>query len=121
MLDTILPFRLVFVQEEKAFKGRDSFDYALVYKFFTAHTNRCQRLKYILRVEAYEDVFAIKFYAARDRKLEDKYNRIIKAHDYRNVLRIFITCASIIPDLLRRYPNASFAVNGAESFDLESD
>ena len=37
------------------------------------------------------------------------------------MLRIFITCASIIPDLLRQHPNASFAVNGAESFDLESD
>ena len=43
-------------------------------------------MREILRVEAYEDVFAIKFYPARDRKLEDKYNRIIKAHDYKNVL-----------------------------------
>lgn len=86
MLDTISPFDLSFVQEEKVFKGRDAFDYALIYKFYTQPTNRYQRLKYILRVEAYEDVFAIKFYPARDRKLEDKYNRIIKAHDYKNVL-----------------------------------
>ena len=121
MLETISPFSLCFVQKEKAFKGRDAFDYALVYKFYTESTNRCQSLKYILRVEAYEDVFAIKFYVARDRSLDDKYNRIIKAHDYRNVSRIFITCASIIPVLLKQYPNASFAVNGAESVDLESD
>ena len=121
MLDTTLPFEWFFVQKEKASKERDSFDFALVYKFYTNRTNNYQRLKYILRVEAYEDVFAIKFYAARDRKLEDKYNRIIKAHDYRNVLRIFVTCASIIPVLLSKYPNASFAINGAESFDLESD
>ena len=78
-------------------------------------------MREILRVEAYEDVFAIKFYPARDRKLEDKYNRIVKAHDYKNVLWIFITCASIIPVLLNQHPNASFAVNGAESLDLESD
>ena len=121
MFDSTAPFKLSFVQKEKAFKKRDSFDYALVYKFHTTHTGQYQRLKYILRVEAYDDVFAIKFYAARDRKLDNRYNRIIKAHNYKNALRIFYTCASIIPYLLSKYPNASFAVNGAESLDLESD
>lgn len=72
-------------------------------------------------MEAYEDVFAIKFYAARDRKLDNKYNRIIKAHDYKGALRIFVTCASIIPTIIKEYPKASFAVNGAESMDMESD
>lgn len=121
MLDSTQPFDLKFVQKEKASQERDVFDYALVYRFYTDRTDRYQRLKYILRVEAFEDVFAIKFYAARDRKLDDKYNRIIKAHDYKNALRIFCTCASIVPKLLSEHPNASFAVNGAESLDLESD
>ena len=93
----------------------------MIYRFYTERTTNYQRIKYILRVEAYDDVFAIKFYAARDRKLDDKYNRIIKAHNYKNALRIFRTCADIIPTLLELYPNASFAVNGAESLDLESD
>ena len=31
MLDTISPFDLSFVQEVKVFKGRDAFDYALIY------------------------------------------------------------------------------------------
>ena len=121
MLDSIQPFKLKFIQQEKASQERDAFDYALIYRFYTDSTDKYQRLKYILRVESFDDVFAIKFYAARDRKLDDKYNRIIKAHDYKNVLRIFITCASIIPVLLNQHPNASFAVNGAESLDLESD
>lgn len=94
MLDSIRPFNLKFVQKEKASQERDVFDYALVYRFYTDRTDRYQRLKYILRVEAFEDVFAIKFYAARDRKLDDKYNRIIKVQDYKNALRIFCTCAS---------------------------
>lgn len=121
MFDSTSPFNISFVQKEKASKERDSFDYALIYKFYTTHTDKYQRLKYILRVEAYDDVFAIKFYAARDRKLDNRYNRIIKAHNYKNALRIFYTCASIIPKLLKEYPYASFAVNGAESLDLESD
>lgn len=78
-------------------------------------------MRYIVRVERFEDVFAVKFYAKRDRKLDTKYHRIIKAHGYATSLRIFVTCASIIPEILKEYPNASFAVNGARSMDLKSN
>lgn len=120
MLDRIQSFRLKFIQKASP-KERDAFDFSLIYKFYTDKTELCQRLKYIIRVEAYEDVFAIKFYAARDKKLDNKYNRIIKAHNYKSALKIFVTCASIIPSLIKEYPQASFAVNGAESMDMESD
>lgn len=120
MLDQIQPFQLKFIQKASPKEG-DAFDFSLIYKFHTDRTTICQRLKYIIRVEAYEDVFAIKFYAARDRKLDNKYNRIVKAHNYKSALKIFVTCASIIPCLIKEYPHASFAVNGAESMDMESD
>ena len=120
MFDCINPFRLYFVQKESP-KERDPFDFALIYKFYTNPTETCQRLKYIVRAEAYDDVFAIKFYAARDKNLDYRYNRIVKAHDYKGTLGIFLTCASLVPLLLEKYPDASFAVNGAESIDLESD
>ena len=120
MLDRIQPFRLIFIQKASP-KERDAFDFSLIYKFYTDRTERYQRLKYIIRVEAYEDVFAIKFYAARDRKLDNKYNRIVKAHNYKSALRVFLTCASVIPPIIKKYPQASFAVNGAESMDMESD
>lgn len=120
MLDKIHPFRFIFIQKASP-KERDAFDFSLIYKFYTDRTEYYQRLKYIIRVEAYEDVFAIKFYAARDRKLDNKYNRILKAHDYKGALRVFVTCASIIPSIIKEYPQASFAVNGAESMDFESD
>ena len=45
--------------------------------------------------------FAIKFYAARDRKLDNKYNRIIKVHGYKGAMGIFITCASVIPMIIK--------------------
>ena len=66
MLDSVQPFKLKFIQREKASSERDAFDYALVYCFYTERTASYQRLKYILRVETYKDVFAIKFYAGRD-------------------------------------------------------
>lgn len=119
MLDQIRPFKLEFIQKASP-KERDAFDFSLIYKFYTDRTEHYQRLKYIIRAEAYEDVFAIKFYAARDRQLEDKFHRIVKAHDYKGALRIFVTCASLIPTLIKEYPKASFAVNGAESMDMES-
>lgn len=120
MFDRIQPFELKYIQKASPKEG-DAFDFSLIYKFYTDRTKEYQRLKYIIRAEAYEDVFAIKFYAARDRKLDNKYNRIVKAHDYRGAMRIFVTCASIIPIIIEKYPNFSFAVNGAESMDMESD
>ena len=48
-------------------------------------------------------------------------NEKSKAHDYKGALRVFVTCASIIPSIIKEYPQASFAVNGAESMDFESD
>ena len=59
MLDSVRPFNLTFIQKEKASSERDAFDYALIYRFYTERTANYQRIKYILRVEAYDDVFAI--------------------------------------------------------------
>lgn len=120
MLDSVTPFELKFLQKESPGLN-DSFDFAYIYRFYTEGTVKNQRLKYILRAEAYQDVFAIKFYAARDRNLDTRYNRILKVHNYTGTLRLFLTCASIIPTLLKKHPSFSFAVNGAESMDMESD
>lgn len=120
MFDRVQPFELKYIQKASPKEG-DAFDFSLIYKFYTDKTEEYQRLKYIIRAESYDDVFAIKFYAARDRKLDNKYNRTIKAHGYKGAMGIFITCASVIPMIIKKYPNASFAVNGAESMDMESD
>ena len=60
MLDKLKPYPLDFIQKASPGKG-DAFDYAYIYKFYTERTAISQRLKYIIRVEAYEDVFAVKF------------------------------------------------------------
>lgn len=120
MLDKLKPYPLYFIQKASPGKG-DAFDFAYIYKFYSERTPRYQRLKYIVHAESYEDVFAVKFYAARDRKLDNKYNRIIKAHGYTGAVRTFMSCASAITDLHAKFPSYSFVVSGAESNDLESD
>lgn len=79
MLDKISPYKYYFIQKASPLKG-DAFDFSYIYKFYTDRTDKYQRLKYIIRVEAHDSVFALKFYAARDRKLDKKYNRILQAH-----------------------------------------
>ena len=120
MLDSISSYDIKFVQKASQLIS-DAFDFSLIYKFFTEPSGKTQRLKYIIRAEFHDDVIAVKFYAARDRKLEDKYNRVINTYGYHGALRIFITCASIIPELLKKYPNYSFVINGASTIDLKTD
>lgn len=119
MFESCKAFDIHFIQKASPSKG-DAFDFALIYKFYTPRTNLCQRLKYILRVEVFEDVYAIKFYAARDRKLDNKYNRLLKIHSYQSTIRLFYTCATLVSELHRQHPDVSFAINGAESHDLRS-
>jgi hypothetical protein len=116
MLDKLKPYPLYFVQKASPGEG-DAFDFSYIYKFYSDRTERYQRLKYIIRVEQYDDVFAVKFYAARDRKLEQKYNRIIHAHGYSGAVRVFFTCALVISELHAKFPEHSFVVCGAESHD----
>lgn len=81
MLDNIRPYKMIFIQKASPNVG-DAFDFAYIYKFYSNRKDICQRLKYIVRVEVTNDIFAIKFYAARDKKLDNKYNRILKMHNY---------------------------------------
>lgn len=119
MLDSVSSYPLYFVQKASPGEG-DAFDFAYIYKFYSERTEQYQRLKYVMRAEAYEDVFAVKFYAARDRKLDDKYNRILRVHGYKGAMQTFMTCAEAVSVLFRQYPSASFIVQGASSKDVRS-
>lgn len=119
MLDKYQPYIIKFIQKTSPSLD-DVFDFCRVYKFFTQASPTCQKLKYIIRAEAHDKVFAIKFYAARDRKLDNKYNRILGVHSYRNTLRIMITCASLIPELMKDFPDYSYIVNGARTIDINN-
>ena len=60
---------------------------------------------------------AIKFYVKQHSKSDLKYSLITNKGDIGNIL---ITCAKVVPLLLREYPNASFGFLASRSIDPES-
>ncbi len=84
----------------------------LVYKFFSPVT----KYHYIIIAACHEEnVFAIKFYCKKDRRSDFKYSKTTNKGDLGNII---ISCLAVLPDILERYPAASFAFSGASSVDL---
>ena len=72
-------------------------------------------LRYVLTADYHkEDVFAIKFYCKKDKTSDFKYSKIINKGDLGNIL---MTCASVVPLLLKEHPTASFGFGAARSVD----
>ena len=117
MLESIHPYELKYIQKEKP-KSRDAFDFCLVYSFFTKSDP--ERIKYIVRAEFQEDVIAIKFYAAKNSKSENKYHLILDKNRYRGTLCILMTCVNLIPMLLKDYPSSSFIIKASNTIDIKS-
>ena len=72
--DSVTTFR--FVQTEPGTHGCYDlcYTYAFLVEFDDARNGKPCKLKYIVRAEVFTDVFAIKFYASRDRKgADNKY------------------------------------------------
>jgi len=85
-----------------------------IFKFFASRI----KLHYIVRVEYHDyDFFALKFYAKKDRKSEHKYSNLVNKGDVSNIL---ITCAKVIPALLKEHPKASFGFIGSRSIDRKN-
>lgn len=106
-------YALKFIQQDPCTDGSDHL-FTDIYKFYSPDT----RLHYILRADYHTgDVFAIKFYCKAHRKSDFKYNIIVN-RGY--CLKILNTCLSVLPELLRNYPNSSFALYSARSVDLST-
>lgn len=88
-----------------------------IYSFFAESKKYNSLFKYIVRAEKYEDCFAIKYYCSRCKHSEYKYSRVLNLFSAMETKRIMETSASVIPDILNRYPNSSFAFNGSRTFD----
>ncbi len=107
------PYTLIYVQKSSPHLDED-FLFVETYKFFTD-----KKVKYILRAEYYpENVFAIKYYASFQKKLKYKYH--IKTNNG-NAHKIILTCGALLPILLKKYPTASFAINGAFGVDFQNE
>ena len=107
-------YELKFIQTDFC---RDKSDHLFtnIYTFFSSKT----KLKYVIRAEYHsEDVFVVKFYCKAHRKSNHKYSKITNRGD---VLNILVTNAKVIPDLLKKYPEASFGFTGSRSIDFRSN
>jgi hypothetical protein len=62
-------------------------------------------------------VFAIKFYAKKDRHSDYKYSQLTNRGDVANIL---ITCLKSVSLILQDYPEASFGFIGSRTIDKES-
>lgn len=106
-------YELKFIQKQRCRDGSAHL-YTLIYKFYSPVT----RYFYILHADYHkEDVFAVKFYCKKDRHSDFKYSKIINKGDVGNIL---VTCAKVVPILLKTHPTASFGFFGARTFDQAS-
>jgi len=106
-------YNIKYVQKSSPGKS-DDFIFAHIFKFHT-----CDGMKYIIRAEMHKyDTFAIKYYASIHKKLDNKYNMLTNKH---KPIKIFITCASVLPKLLEMNPTASFAFNASRTIDFAND
>lgn len=106
-------YNLHFIQKQPC-KDNSAHLFTLIYKFYSPVT----KYFYILHADHHEEnVFAIKFYCKKDRHSDYKYSKIVNKGDLGNIL---ITCAKVVPILLKNYPSASFGFAGARTIDIES-
>jgi hypothetical protein len=107
-------YELKFVQRSRC-KDDSAHLYTYIYKFFSPVT----RYYYVVRAEYHEEnVFAIKFYCKKDKRSDYKYSKIINKGDLGNII---MSCAKVIPLLLRDYPQASFCFAASRSVDPKNN
>jgi hypothetical protein len=106
-------YPLKFVQK-KPCRDNSAHLFTLIYKFYSPVT----RYHYVLNADYYEEnVFALKFYAKKDRRSDYKYSKLTNKGDVGNIL---ITCLKVIPLILMDYPNVSFGFVGSRTIDKAS-
>lgn len=108
------------MQKEPSKDG--SFDICYTYVFFIdfrdSRNGQPGRLKYVARAEKFGEVFAVKFYASRDKNSKhDKYSLAHKQLTTGAVLSIFNQCLEVIAIIIRLFPESSFVFKGAEGYD----
>lgn len=107
-------YELRFIQRARCADG-SSHRFTYIYKFYSPVTG----YHYIVRAECHDhDVFAIKFYCKKDRKSEYKYSKIVNKGDLGNII---MSCAKVIPLLLKTHPLGSFCFAASRSVDVQNN
>lgn len=106
-------YELRFIQRARCNDGTSHL-YTYIFKFFSPVTS----YHYVVRAEYHVyDVFAVKFYCKKDRKSDYKYSKIVNKGDLGNVI---MSCAKVIPLLLKTHPKASFCFAASRSVDFQN-
>lgn len=114
MLITSKGYELKFIQTHPV-KDNTAHLVSYVFKFYSPKT----KLNYILTADYHENTFfAIKFYAKKDKRSDNKYSKVVNRGDVGNIL---VTCAKVIPLILKKFPNASFGFIGSRTIDFYSE
>jgi hypothetical protein len=88
--------------------------FTFVYKFYSPVT----KYRYVLLAEQYECyAFAVKFYCQKHSGHKYRYSITTNKGDVGNIMA---TCLSAVQEILRLFPEASFAFVGAPSYDKKS-
>jgi hypothetical protein len=102
------PFKFV---QKKKIRNSLGHNFTHIFTFYSSKNG----LKYVVNIEEYEEeLYAIKFYPKCLKRSEFKYNKIINKGDVINVL---MTCASVIPYILKENKNASFGFVGSRTIN----
>lgn len=106
----------VFIQKDKGEK--EGYDFCYIYKTFVFSKKYQSNFKYIIRAEAYQDCFAIKFYCSLLKHTDIKYSKIINVFSASEVRQLILAVSYVIPDLLNKFPEFSFCFMGSSSQDI---
>lgn len=113
MIITSKPYPIKFIQrKQKWFKPPHVSCY--VYTFKSLYTRQI----FVIEIDEFENnFFAIKFYPKHLKKSVDKYNIITNNGD---VIRILLTCATSIPNILEKNKLASFGFVGSRTMSKKN-
>lgn len=111
----IILFEPYFVQIEKYKGGSLPYQYAYIYKLYAYSKKFNAIFKYIIRAEAHNECFAIKFYCSRAKHSDFPYSKILDIFSSVEVKKLLFGVSKVILMILEKIPTASFCFNGART------
>jgi len=94
MFDNIRPYELKRIQIDHSPKINELFEECFIYKFFTDEQTKGGKTRYIASTNRFT---------------------------FKGVIKVILTCAKLIPEMMEIFPNASFVIKASEGIDLQTN
>ena len=115
LLNKYQPFKPYFKLTERNRDKKAPYQFAYIYKLFAYSSKLDVFLKYIIRAEAYEECFAVKFYCSRAKHSPTPYSKVLNVFNASEVKKIIRAATEVIMLVLQIHPEASFFYSGAST------